>query len=696
MSKSSGVVFNKDMKKKQSGSTQRLFAIQNLEDQFKWILQQLPLAVVVFDAKGNAIMVNKAYLKLYNLKTDRSIIGHYNIYTQPLVKKYDFMKYFKRAYKGEIVVTPEVRIHTKEDKDTLGITKKRDIVFKLTLIPFFGVDGKVSHLISFRNDITALRKAQETVQSSEKTFRSMINAITESALLSDTKGVIHAINTTGAKRFGEKVENLIGKNADDFLPPDFARLKKMKNREIIKTGKPMEFETILNRRILHISMYPVFEREGCVSRIAVFAKDITRQRQIEKELQASEERFRAMIETSSDIIQVVNGKGIMTYVSPSVKRILGYTPQELIGKPSVSVVHPDDLPEVARGFEFAFKNPGIPVKTTCRCRHKNGTWRVLEGTGVNHLNNPLIQGFIANTRDITEKLHAELSVRESEEKFRSIIEQSYDGIVLIDKNGSIIEFNSAQEKMSGMKRADVIGKPVWDVQYRLFPDELRTKDNYDRHRKRYLQFLKQGKALWLNRLFDVEMQRPDRSRVLVQTTVFTIRLSDGCVYASFNRDVTSLIKTEKTLQDKTRELEKQYALLQNKNIALREVMAQLNDEKERIGRQIQSNVDCLLLPICENIRRSSSDTRRTYVDLLEENLKEIVSPFGNTVSQKMFRLTQQEIKLCTMIKQGMTSKEIARVLNISPRTVETHRYRIRKKLDVAKSNINLSTFLRSA
>jgi len=121
-----------------------------------------------------------------------------------------------------------------------------------------------------------------------------------------------------------------------------------------------------------------------------------------RKLRESEERFRALIENSSDIIQIVDSEGIIRYVSPSVQRILGYKSEELIGKQSIDIVHPDDLPFVAKGFEKAVRNPHMPVLVECRCKHKNGTWRVIEGTGANYLDDPIVNGFISNMHDVTE------------------------------------------------------------------------------------------------------------------------------------------------------------------------------------------------------------------------------------------------------------------------------------------------------
>ena len=93
---------------------------------------------------------------------------------------------------------------------------------------------------------------------------------------------------------------------------------------------------------------------------------------------------------------------------------------------------------------------------------------------------------------------------------------------------------------------------------------------------------------------------------------------------------------------------------------------------------------------------TAAESEKAYVSLVEENLKELTSPFAGEISTQVFGLTQREIEICNMIKGGLTSKEIASLLDVSSRTVETHRNNIRKKLDIANQRINLATYLQEA
>jgi DNA-binding CsgD family transcriptional regulator len=108
-----------------------------------------------------------------------------------------------------------------------------------------------------------------------------------------------------------------------------------------------------------------------------------------------------------------------------------------------------------------------------------------------------------------------------------------------------------------------------------------------------------------------------------------------------------------------------------------------------------SNVDELLLPVIEKLKRKGTKYDQKYLALLEENLKNLTSGFNRKLSIDQLRLTPKEVEICNMIKNGLSTKEISQVLNLSVRTVENHRNHIRSKLGIANRGINLSTYLQS-
>ncbi|MDB5022184.1 MAG: domain S-box protein [Pedobacter sp.] len=158
----------------------------------------------------------------------------------------------------------------------------------------------------------------------------------------------------------------------------------------------------------------------------------------------NEKRFRALIENSSDGIAVLSGTGKPTYVSPSIKNILGYSYIEGKELNLVGLSHSEDLIMFQKLMQKAIANPGISFKgEPTRMTHKNGEWLWIEHVLTNMLHDPSINGIVDNFRDITDRIQFEDVMRESEEKYRSFYENSMDGILLTVPDGDILAANPA-------------------------------------------------------------------------------------------------------------------------------------------------------------------------------------------------------------------------------------------------------------
>lgn len=141
------------------------------------------------------------------------------------------------------------------------------------------------------------------------------------------------------------------------------------------------------------------------------------------------------------------------------------------------------------------------------------------------------------------------------------------------------------------------------------------------------------------------------------------------------------------------QLQVEQIALRNMNIALREVLARVQDEKKEIGDAVQDNVDKIIMPLLHALEPKATPEHQQYLVLLKRNLKEIVSPFTNKLSKEFMILTPVEVQTCNMIKNGLSTKEIAKLRGISPATVSRHREHIRKKLGITNKKVSLTTYL---
>ncbi|HWZ27653.1 MAG TPA: PAS domain S-box protein, partial [Gemmatimonadales bacterium] len=136
-------------------------------------------------------------------------------------------------------------------------------------------------------------------------------------------------------------------------------------------------------------------------------RDVSEVRRANEDLRRNEERFRALVENSSDVILLLRRDGTIHYSTAAAFPILGYSPGENIGRSIFDLIHPDDLPRVRRVFEELMRRPGHTERMECRARRKDGEWGHLEAVGVNRLDDPSVEAVIVTTRDISERRRAE-------------------------------------------------------------------------------------------------------------------------------------------------------------------------------------------------------------------------------------------------------------------------------------------------
>ncbi|RIV26875.1 PAS domain-containing sensor histidine kinase [Fibrisoma montanum] len=149
--------------------------------------------------------------------------------------------------------------------------------------------------------------------------------------------------------------------------------------------------------------------------------------------------FRALIEHSSDVIIISDENGIERYISPSITNVLGYQPEELLSKSQYLLHHPDDRDRVRDiFFGFVKSRSATPITFSWRFLHKDGSWRWIEATASNQLDNPLIRGIILNFRDISERKALEARIERDSIRFRAMMDAIHDQIEIYDTNGKVL------------------------------------------------------------------------------------------------------------------------------------------------------------------------------------------------------------------------------------------------------------------
>lgn len=198
----------------------------------------------------------------------------------------------------------------------------------------------------------------------------------------------------------------------------------------------------------------------------VFNQMVSRLQKTLTTLQYKEEHFRSLIENSSDIITILDEKATIKYVSPSCKRLFGYTPESLVGTSAFDLIHPDDKERIMEHFNLRIQSLAEPSPTEFLCRHHDGSWRTLESIGENLFAHPAVEGFVINSRDVSarkeaeaalHKSHQELELRVAERTAELIDANKHLQQEIKERKHAVEALKESEQRMKAILRASPVG-----------------------------------------------------------------------------------------------------------------------------------------------------------------------------------------------------------------------------------------------
>ncbi len=266
------------------------------------------------------------------------------------------------------------------------------------------------------------------------------------------------------------------------------------------------------------------EERALINALAERLGRVAERKGMEEALRESLERYRLIYDFTGEAIYTYDTDFVLIGVNRKACEFIGYEEQELLGRNilELGILHPGDYERTVADIGKLFQ--GEVVNDELRFIKKDGSEAIGSVTGA-----PLydkqgkIIAFTNVARDITEAKKVEMALLASEDRFRSIVEQSYDGIVLVNREGTIVGWNQAQAEIVGLAQEEVLGKSLWDIQYSLALEERRTQQAYDRLKALVLEPRENGRADWFGNKQEQEIQRPDGRRRTIESVIFPIR-----------------------------------------------------------------------------------------------------------------------------------------------------------------------------
>jgi diguanylate cyclase (GGDEF)-like protein/PAS domain S-box-containing protein len=306
-------------------------------------------------------------------------------------------------------------------------------------------------------DVTERRREQAALHASEQLYRTIVENASEGIAMVDLDYRVTFANERMADMLGRAVADIIGSKIEDLATPEGRDLI-LEGRRSRLSGKAGRYEVPMQHACGHtvwcqLSAAPLRDEHGEIVGAVGMHTDIT-QRKLD------EARFKALAENASDMVAIMDANLRFVWASAATERVLGFPVEQVVQMTALDLVHPDDLGIAADGIAEVMEHPGRTVRRELRVMRADGSNIHGEVLGANYLDDPVLNGIVLSTRDVSDRKHAEQLLQLSEARNRSIVETAADGIITIDPSGRIESFNRAAEAIFSWTAAEAIGTPA--------------------------------------------------------------------------------------------------------------------------------------------------------------------------------------------------------------------------------------------
>ncbi|MBF2067775.1 MAG: PAS domain S-box protein [Calothrix sp. C42_A2020_038] len=374
-------------------------ALRHTNQTLQSLIAASPRAIFTLDLTERVKIWNPAAERMFGWSEAEVIDRPNPIISQESIQEYEAIK--QSVLQGITPPSLEVR---RQKKDGSPI----DIVFSAA--PLTDSDNRISGLVAVVSDITEQKRQAEQVRLLQSVVVNTNDAIviTEAVPIDEPGPRILYVNEAFTRIAGYTLEEVLGKTPRLLQGAKTSRAELDKVRSALEKREAIIVEVINYRKDgseywSEFSVVPVADKTGQYTHWISVQRDITERKQTEEALRRSEERFRSLIENALDIITVLDANGAIHYESPSVEKVLGYLPTELIGQNFFNYIHPDDLAKTQCAITNAIKSSELARPIEFRCRHKDGSWHTLEAISQKFIDDTTESRIVINSRDITER-----------------------------------------------------------------------------------------------------------------------------------------------------------------------------------------------------------------------------------------------------------------------------------------------------
>jgi PAS domain S-box-containing protein/putative nucleotidyltransferase with HDIG domain len=419
-------------------------------------------------------------------------------------------------------------------------------------------EGRPAVLV-FLNDVTERKRAEDAFRESESRYRLLAENVSDVIWSLNMKSRQPFFSPSVTRLLGYTVEEVTSLRIKEVVTPTsyprammtFSKLSAQQGNGSDGRHSSTQIEVELMRKDgsfvwVDISVTLVRDAEGQPAEVFGVIRDVTQRKKAEEALRTSEEYFRTLIENAWDAIAIVNAEGTMLYESPSSARIMGYEPEEIVGRNLMDFVRPEDVAANVDMFRRFRTDPGSTVMIDAGFRHKDGHYIECEGTLQNLLHDPKVNGIIANYRDVTDRRRAEEAILASEERFRNLVEATSDWVWETDPSGSYTYASSKACEVLGYEVSEIVGRSIFD--FMPSRESSRFARTFKSHAEKREPFA----------FLETSRQRKDGKVIVMETSGVPFFGGDGTLlgYRGIGRDITNRKNIERELEKSVKKLEK--------------------------------------------------------------------------------------------------------------------------------------------
>lgn len=635
----------------------------------------------------------------------------------------------------------------------------RDLVIALRADAIRDGEGKLIGLIGIHTDVTAQRLADEQLKRSEERFRLQFRSIPVPTFIWEKDGedfVLKEYNLSAESLTRGGVAHSIGRRATEMYnnrPDIVADL-----RECLETGSVVfremsyQYHSIPSERFLSVHYVPIPP-----NLIMVHTIDLTDRRraqaalqsahnELEKKVQERTEALRKQIEFDSLVRRLLTrfancpeaeideqvrrslrevaeftetDSAYTVLVSPELTHyavahswvrdeLPDYAPlyqnvpmgsnvwleKKILGAEEVHLGTLDDFPQEAAKDRSAFEREGVKSAILMPLRGQGGS--IKGAIGVRSYRRAIKWeseqlGWIRTVADavanVLERKQIEEARRAEQEKAELYFQTAEVMLVALDLNGSITRINRKGCNILGYEEQELVGRNWFDTC-------IRAEDRYtiEGAFKRLLS----SRASEYETFENAVIAKSGMVRLIGwRNSLLYDKRGKVIGLLSSGEDITDRRRAEAELDRTYERLQVEQQALHQKNVALQEMVEQIQEGRRTTAAQIQTNLERIVLPVIERIGARLDPQGREYLDLVRGSLSDILSPFASNLENQFKRLSPREIEICELIRRGYDSKKIADLRSSSVQTVLKQRKAIRRKLGLDRKKINLATYLTS-